>query len=115
LLTDVDGFMVPNGHGKPRVQRVIRKLTPVLEAQCNGKSTLGRGGMASKLRAAKLASESGVQVAIVNGRHPRAIPFGMERKIGTYFPAQKAGSPPSRPRSGRSQKARREKAVRRTR
>jgi glutamate 5-kinase len=89
LLTDVDGFMVPNGHGKPRVQRMIRNLTPALEAQCNGKSSLGRGGMASKLRAAKLASESGVQVAIVNGRHPEAITLGMERKIGTYFPAQK--------------------------
>ena len=33
LLTDVDGFLVPNGHKKPRLQRVIRKLTPALEAQ----------------------------------------------------------------------------------
>jgi glutamate 5-kinase len=89
LLTDVDGFMVPNGRRKPRLQRVIRKLTPALEAQCNGKSALGRGGMVSKLRAAKLASESGVRVAIVNGRHPKAITLGMEGKIGTYFPAQK--------------------------
>jgi glutamate 5-kinase len=89
LLTNVDGFLVPNGRGKPRLQRVIRNLTPTLEAQCNGKSALGRGGMASKLRAAKLASESGVHVAIVNGRHPEAIVLGMERKIGTYFPAQK--------------------------
>jgi glutamate 5-kinase len=92
LLTNVDGFLIPNGRGKPRLQRVIRKLTPVLEAQCNGKSALGRGGMASKLRAAKLASESGVQVAIVNGRHPAAITLGMKGKIGTYFPAQKARS-----------------------
>jgi glutamate 5-kinase len=78
--------MVPNGRGKPRVQRVIRRLTPALEAQCNGKSSLGRGGMASKLRAAKLASQSGVDVAIVNGRHPQAIRLGIARKIGTYFP-----------------------------
>src|SRR5579864_1191692 len=63
LLTNVDGFMIPNGGKKPRVQRVIRKLTPALEAQCNGKSSLGRGGMISKLRAAKLASEGGVHVA----------------------------------------------------
>lgn len=89
LLTNVDGFLIPNGGKRPRLQRIIRKLTPALEAQCNGKSTLGRGGMASKLRAAKLASESGVQVAIVNGRHPEAITLGMKRKIGTYFPAQK--------------------------
>ena len=28
LLTNVDGFLVPNGRKKPRLQRVIRKLTP---------------------------------------------------------------------------------------
>lgn len=88
LLTNVDGFLVPNGSKKPKLQRVVRKLTPALEAQCNGKSTLGRGGMISKLRAAKLASDGGVHVAIVNGRHPQGITRGMERKIGTYFPPQ---------------------------
>ena len=88
LLTDVDGFMIPNG-GKPRLQRVIRELTPELEVQCNGKSSLGRGGMISKLRAAKLASENGVHVAIVNGRHPAAISMAIARKIGTYFPPHK--------------------------
>jgi glutamate 5-kinase len=91
LLTNVDGFLIPNGSKKPRLQRVIRKLTFALEALCNGKSSLGRGGMISKLRAAKLASEGGVHVAIVNGRHPKAITAGMERKIGTYFPPRKNG------------------------
>jgi len=93
LLTDVDGFYVPEGRKtprkKPRLVRVVRKLTPALESQCDGISKLGRGGMLSKLRAAKLASEAGVHVAIVNGRHPRGITLAMERKIGTYFPAQK--------------------------
>jgi glutamate 5-kinase len=45
--------------------------------------------MISKLRAAKLASDGGVHVAIVNGRHPEAITAGMERKIGTYFPPRR--------------------------
>src|SRR6202522_3018124 len=86
LLTDVDGFYIPNGRKKPKLVRVVHKLTPALEAQCNGKSKLGRGGMISKLRAAKLASEAGVHVAIVNGKNPRGITLGMERKVGTYFP-----------------------------
>jgi glutamate 5-kinase len=86
LLTNVDGFLMPNGGKKPRLVRVVRKLTPALEAQCNGKSKLGRGGMISKLRAAKLASAAGVHVAIVNGRHPQGITLGMECKTGTYFP-----------------------------
>src|SRR5580698_8855559 len=86
LLTDVDGFFVPNGNKKPRLMRVVRQLTPALEAQCNGQGKLGRGGMISKLRAAKLASEAGVHVAIVNGRHPAGITLAMQQKTGTYFP-----------------------------
>jgi glutamate 5-kinase len=47
---------------------------------------LGTGGMRSKLRAAKVASEAGVRVAIVNGSHPHALTRAVEQKIGTYFP-----------------------------
>jgi glutamate 5-kinase len=92
LLTNVDGFLAPNGKKKPRLVRVVHKLTPALEAQCNGKSSLGRGGMISKMRAAKLASDAGVHVAIVNGRHPQGITLAMQRKIGTYFPPQSGRS-----------------------
>lgn len=87
LLTDVDGFYVPNGK-RPRALRTIRKLTPQMEALCNGHGKLGRGGMRSKLRAAQTASAAGVHVAIVNGRHEHAIAGAIERKIGTYFPPQ---------------------------
>ena len=85
LLTDVDGFFVPNGK-RPRLLRIVRRLTPAMEELCNGHGKLGTGGMRSKLRAAKMASEGGVHVAIINGRHPHAIPSALERKIGTYFP-----------------------------
>src|ERR1700745_124401 len=89
LLTDVDGFYVPNGRKKKLLRRGSR-LTPAMEDLCNGKGKLGTGGMRSKLRAAKSASEAGVHVAIVNGRHPHAIEWAIAKKIGTYFPAQKA-------------------------
>jgi glutamate 5-kinase len=85
LLTDVDGFYVPNGK-RPRIVRTVRELTSEMEASCNGEGKLGRGGMRSKLRAARVASESGVHVAILNGRHPSAIASALARKIGTYFP-----------------------------
>jgi glutamate 5-kinase len=88
LLTDVDGFYVPNGK-RPKLLRTVRKLTPQMEELCNGHGKLGTGGMRSKLRAAKTASEAGVHVAIVNGRHARAISWATERKIGTYFPPQR--------------------------
>ena len=85
LLTDVDGFYVPNGK-RPKMLRTITRLTPEMEALCNGHGRLGRGGMRSKLRAAKAASDAGVSVAIVNGRDPDAVAKAIERKIGTYFP-----------------------------
>jgi glutamate 5-kinase len=87
LLTDVDGFY---GGAARKLLRTVRKLTPEMEALCNGKGRQGTGGMRSKLRAAKVASEAGVRVAIVNGRHPEAIRLAIERKIGTYFPPGKA-------------------------
>src|SRR5215469_5717479 len=85
LLTDVEGFYMPNGK-RPRLVRTIRKLTPEMEELCNGHGKLGRGGMRSKLKAAQMASEAGVKVAIVSGREPDAISKALERKIGTYFP-----------------------------
>src|ERR1700731_2160969 len=88
LLTDVDGFYFPNGK-RPRLLRTVRTLAADMEAVCNGQGKLGTGGMRSKLRAAKLASEAGANVAIANGRHAHAIPWALERKIGTYFPPQR--------------------------
>jgi glutamate 5-kinase len=90
LLTDVDGFYLQNGSKRPRLLRRVGKLTPDMEALCDGHGKLGTGGMRSKLRAAKLASEAGVHVAIVNGRHPHALSWGVARKIGTYFPPPKS-------------------------
>lgn len=88
LLTDVDGFYVSNGRKKPRLLRTVRKMTAEMEAMASGSGKMGTGGMRSKLRAAKSASDFGVHVAIVSGRHPHAIGWAMERKIGTYFPPQ---------------------------
>lgn len=91
LLTDVDGFLMANGK-KPRLVRTIQKLTPAMEELCNGHGKLGRGGMRSKLKAARMASEAGVNVAIVNGRDPQAISKALARKIGTHFPPRKVRS-----------------------
>jgi glutamate 5-kinase len=91
LLTDVDGLFQLNGK-KPRLIRTVRNLTPTVEALCNGHGKLGRGGMRSKLRAAQMASQAGVNVAIVNGRAPQAIAKALARQIGTYFPPKRKQS-----------------------
>jgi glutamate 5-kinase len=85
LLTDVEGYY--EGKGKQRrLVRTVRKLTREMEAGCQGEGKLGRGGMGTKLRAAKRASEGGARVAIANGGDEQAIARAMEGKIGTYFP-----------------------------
>lgn len=88
LLTDVDGFYAANGK-RPKLVRTIRKLTPAMEELCNGHGKLGRGGMRSKLRAAKTASEAGVNVAIVNGGEVDVIAKAIACKVGTFFPSAK--------------------------
>ncbi len=91
LLTDVDGFYVPDERG-PRLVRTVRRLTSAMEELCNGHGKQGTGGMRSKLRAAKVASGAGIHVAIVNGHDPQAIRGAVERRIGTYFPPRRGGS-----------------------
>jgi glutamate 5-kinase len=97
LLTDVDGFFRPEGPlGKPRLVRLIRRVTPAMEAACNAKSQLGRGGMRSKLRAALRATAAGIQVVIANGNHPQVIPLALQRRVGTYFaPLRTKGEKPA--------------------
>jgi glutamate 5-kinase len=86
LLTDVDGFFQAESPlGKPRLARLVRRVTPAMEAACNGKSQLGRGGMRSKLRAALRATAAGIEVVIANGNHPQVIPLALQRRVGTYF------------------------------
>lgn len=87
LLTDVDGFYQGNGHkGESKLLRRITRFTPRLEAECNGKGELGRGGMKSKLRAARIATAGGAHVAIANGNFPNVIPQVLKHRVGTYFP-----------------------------
>ncbi len=86
LLTDVDGFYRRNGSpGSAKLLRMVRHITEEMEQECNGHGQFGRGGMISKLRAAKVATAAGIRVVIAKGAHPRVIPLAMQREVGTYF------------------------------
>ena len=88
LLTDVDGLYPRNpkkgGAGEPI--RVVEKITPALELAAGKPGASGRGGMKSKLHAAKLASSSGTWVAIANGRKEGIISSVLSQREGTLFP-----------------------------
>lgn len=89
ILTDVDGLCtVDPRKGKGKCLAVVREITHHLEKMCGGNSAQGRGGMLSKLRAARLATESGTHVSIVNGTKPGVIHLALERKAGTFFPGR---------------------------
>jgi glutamate 5-kinase len=90
LLTDVDGFYLRNGHeGQSKLLRRVSRITSRMEAECNGKGDFGRGGMKSKIRAARIATAGGTHVAIANGSFPNVIPLAIKHRAGTYFPPQR--------------------------
>jgi glutamate 5-kinase len=70
LLSDVDGFYSGNPHLDPAARRfdVVERLTPAIEAMAGeGVSGLSKGGMITKLMAARIATEGGCAMAITLG------------------------------------------------
>jgi glutamate 5-kinase len=93
LLSDVDGFYTapPGSRADARRLDEVREITPAIEAMAgDAGSELSRGGMVTKIEAAKIAVQGGTHMAIASGKvmHPlRALAAGG----GTWF---LAGSDP---------------------
>ncbi len=66
MLTDVDGFLMPTKNDV-RVIKELRRINKKVLFYAGSSSTLGRGGMLSKLQAAAIASRAGVTTVIANG------------------------------------------------
>ena len=89
LLGDVEGLYTAdpnldqNAHLIPTVERVDRTIEML-----GGPSTRGgRGGMATKVEAARLATTSGARVVIASGLEPDAlIRLAHGEELGTHFP-----------------------------
>ncbi|MEZ4813904.1 MAG: glutamate 5-kinase [Bdellovibrionota bacterium] len=69
LLTDVDGVYSENPQKNSKAKKInkISTLQEIDEVQTQGKSLKGRGGMQTKLQAAKMASISGCTTVIASG------------------------------------------------
>ena len=70
LLSDVDGLYTANPGSDPHAAHIpqVDKITPEIEAMAGGSgSSVGTGGMVSKLIAAKLASRAGCGVTLASG------------------------------------------------
>ncbi|TMH61537.1 MAG: glutamate 5-kinase [Betaproteobacteria bacterium] len=76
LLTDQDGLHSADPRKEPTATlvRQARAGDPALEAMAGGAgSALGRGGMLTKVLAAKRAARSGASTVIANGREERVL------------------------------------------
>ena len=70
---------------------VVEEITEKLEACAGGAGTnLGTGGMRTKLDAAKIAGEAGVDMILANGENPQIILDIINGEdIGTLFLSEK--------------------------
>lgn len=91
LLSDIDGLYTADPRKNPDAQFISRveEITPEIVALGGGNgSSLGTGGMATKLRAAQIATGAGCDMIIANGEHPEVLYDIMDGKnVGTRFVA----------------------------
>ncbi|MFH1683945.1 MAG: glutamate 5-kinase [Candidatus Margulisiibacteriota bacterium] len=87
LLTDVDGFYMENEEGVSYLASEIKEINHDVEDAAGHPSTqLGTGGMITKIQAAKICSDAGTHMAIVNGRKEGLIKKVIKGEdVGTLF------------------------------
>ena len=89
LLSDIDGLYTADPHKDPhaRLLPVVEGITPQIRAMTGGAgSTLGTGGMQTKLRAAEISTAADIPMVIANGKDPDALYAIVEGKaVGTRF------------------------------
>ena len=91
LLSDVDGFYSANPQTDPAALRfdVIDTITPEIEAMASeGVSGLSKGGMVTKLMAAKMATAAGCAMAITEGSVTRPLTALENGANATWFRPQ---------------------------
>jgi glutamate 5-kinase len=89
LLSDIDGLYTANPRKDPKAKMIerVENITPEILALAEGKgSELGTGGMATKLRAAQITTEAGIDMIIANSEDPEILYAILDGKsIGTRF------------------------------
>ena len=93
LLSDIDGLYTADPRSDPSAELipVVDAVTPAIEALAGGKgSDLGTGGMATKLRAAKMVMAHGCDMVIANGDKPELLyDIAAGQSVGTRFVGKK--------------------------
>ena len=92
LMSDIDGLFTsdPRKDPKAKIIRTVENINEDIEMTAEGAgSDFGTGGMVTKIRAAKICKNAGINTLIMNSDSPEllyAVLDGLE--IGTLFPAK---------------------------
>jgi len=91
MLSDIDGLYDadPRNNRSAKMIYSVTEITPGLEQLASGSgSILGTGGMVTKISAAKMCLDNGIDCLITNGSDPSVIFDILEGKlVGTHFVA----------------------------
>ena len=94
ILTDIDGLYTgnPNEDEYARIIPVVTEITDELYKIAGGKgSKFGTGGMVTKLHAAEIATEAGIDTIVLNGGDAENIYRVLEgHQVGTFFVAKES-------------------------
>jgi glutamate 5-kinase len=89
ILTDLDGLYTADPRLDPQAEFIaeVRRITPAIEAMAGHSPNLvARGGMSTKIRAAKKLAAGGIPTLIANGLRPGIIAALLAgRGVGTLF------------------------------
>ncbi len=76
LLSDIDGLYTVDPNKDPEAEfiPVVREITPAIQGMAGGSaSDVGRGGMATKIMAARIAVAAGCHMVIAAGAHRHPV------------------------------------------
>ncbi len=91
ILSDIDGLYDsnPRENAQAKLLHQVDRIDANVEAMASGAGTArGTGGMITKIHAAQIATEHGIDMVIMNGSNPKKLYDLMDgEELGTWFPA----------------------------
>jgi glutamate 5-kinase len=90
LLSDVDGLYTgnPSQDASAKLIPVVDRIDRAIERLAGGAgSSVGTGGMKTKISAAKICTRSGIAMVIANGSRDNVIADSLTGECGTWFTA----------------------------